>query len=129
MKTSKMCKVSGGGLPDGFEAKVDVELDYTGVSEVDILNRAVSHDIIGVQRILRAMTTSELNELAKTGYKFNAALVGTRKTVDVNKAYKTKFCGMTRDEQLAQIAELENELKDEDSLTSDPHDEDENEDE
>ena len=106
-----MCKVSGGDLPDGFEAKIDVELDYTDVKEDEILSRAVSHDIIGVQRTLRTKTTAELNELAKTGYKFNAALVGTRKAVDVNKAYKSKFAGMTREEQLAQIAELEASVK------------------
>jgi len=113
MKTSKMCKVSGGGLPTGFEAKIDVTIDYEGVSEDQIAAWATSHLIINAQRLLRSKTTAELNELAKTGFELNAALVGTRKAVDVNKAYKSSFAGMTREEQLAQIAELEADLKNE----------------
>lgn len=106
MKKSKMCKVSGGNLPDGYEVKIDVELDYTDVEGDEILNRAVSHDIIGVQRTLRLKTTSELNQLAETGYKFNAALIGTRVTVDAKAAYVKQFIGMTEDERTAQLAEL-----------------------
>ena len=106
MKTSKVCKVSGGNLPDEFEAKVDVTIDYDGISDATILDWATSHVIINVQRVLRGKTTSELNQLATDGYEVKASMAG-RGTTDPVKAYKGKFSGMTREEQDAQIAELE----------------------
>ena len=106
MKTSKMCKVSGGNLPGGFEAKVDVTIDYEGVSHETIAQWATSHMIINVQRVLRNKTTRELDELAKSGYETMAITAG-RGTTDPVKAYKSTFSEMTREEQDAQIAELE----------------------
>ena len=106
VKRSKVCKVSGGGLPDGFEAKVDVEIDYTGLSQDIILDKAMSHDMISVQRVLRAKTTGELNELAKTGYKTKSSAAG-RATVNVTAAYRGRFAGMSQEEQLAELRELQ----------------------
>ena len=114
MKHSKMCKVSGGNLPEGFEAKVDVTIDYEGISETTMLDWATSHVIINVQRVLRNKTTSELNQLATDGYEVKASMAG-RGTTDPVKAYKGKFIGMTREEQDAQIAELEELRKGEDN--------------
>ena len=110
MKHSKVCKVSGGNLPEGFEAKVDVTIDYDGISEETMLDWATSHVIINVQRVLRNKPTNELNQLAKDGYEVKASMAG-RGTVDSAKAYKSKFADMTHDEQLAELAELEAELK------------------
>jgi len=106
MKKSKVCKVSGGNLPDGYEAKIDVTIDYSDVSEEVILDWATSHVIINVQRVLRGKSTTELNQLAKDGYEVKASAAG-RTTVDPVTAYKAKFSGMTKEEKLAQIAELE----------------------
>jgi len=106
MKKSKVCKVSGGNLPDGFEAKVDVTIDYEGISEETMLDWATSHVIINVQRVLRGKTTNELNELAKSGYETKASVAG-RSTTDPKAAYKSRFIGMTEDERNAELAELE----------------------
>ena len=115
MKTSKVCKVSGGNLPGGFEAKVDVTIDYDGISDATLLDWATSHVIINVQRVLRNKTTSELNTLAAEGYEVKASMAG-RGTVDPVKAFQSKFSGMTEDEQNAAIAELEELRKNNESL-------------
>ena len=106
MKHSKVCKVSGGNLPDGFEAKVDVTIDYEGISDDTMRDWATSHVIINVQRVLRNKTTNELTQLAKDGYEVKASMAG-RGTSDPKAAYKSKFSAMNEDEQNAEIAELE----------------------
>lgn len=105
MKHSKVCKVSGGNLPDGFEAKVDVTIDYEGISDETMLDWATSHVIINVQRVLRGKTTAELIRLSGQGYETKASVAG-RSTADPKVAYKGKFLGMTEDERNAELAEL-----------------------
>ena len=103
--TSKTCKVSEGDLPEGYSAKVEVNIDFEGVDKATERAWAVSHLIISIQRVLKKMKTAELNELVKTGYNVRALDAGKR-AVDVTVAYKGSFAGKTRDEQLAEIEAL-----------------------
>ncbi len=105
-KVTKMCKVSGGGLPEGFEAKIEVEIDYDGVDSVTERSWATSHLIIAIQRVLKRKSVSELNELAKTGYKTRALDAG-KSVPDPTQAYRARFERMTLEEQQAELARLE----------------------
>ena len=101
----KTCSISGGDLPEGFKRSIDITFDMAGATESDRDGWAISHLVISVQRVLKKMTTEELNELVKTGYRVRAVDAGKR-GVDVTKAYKGSFSGKSRDEQLAEIEEL-----------------------
>ena len=102
---TRTCKVSAGKLPEGFEAKVEVEFEFTGVDAGTERSWAVSHLIIAVQRVLRNKTTAELNELSKTGYKVKAVDAG-KGIVDVSAAYKARFATMTVEDQMKEIERL-----------------------
>jgi len=104
--TTKTCSVSGGDLPEGFKANIDVNIDFEGATPADIRNWAMSHLIISVQRVLKKKTTKELNELAKTGYAVRALDAG-KSAADPKAAYKTWFKGLSKDEQMAEIERLQ----------------------
>ena len=104
---TRTCKVSAGKLPEGFEAKVEVEFDFAGVDAGTERSWAVSHLIISVQRVLRTKATTELNELVKTGYKVKATDAGKGSIIDVQAAYNARFNKMPMEEKLAEIARLE----------------------
>ena len=102
---TKTCSISGGDLPEGYKRSIDITFDMTGATESDRDGWAISHLVISAQRALKKMTTTELNELAKTGYKCRALDAGKR-AVDVTAAYKGSFAGKTREDQLAEIEAL-----------------------
>jgi len=100
--------VSGGGLPEEYKAKVEVTIDFAGVSEDQLHVWATSHLIINVQRVLRTKSTAELNALVDSGYKVKASEAGrARMVIDVQKAFAVAFVNMTADEQTAKLKELE----------------------
>ena len=103
---TRTCKVAKGGLPKGFEAKVEVEFDFDGVDASVERSWAVSHLIISVQRVLRSKNTTALNELVKTGYKVKAIDAGKGGVVDVQAAYNVRFEKMTNEEKMKEIARL-----------------------
>jgi len=103
---TRTCKVSAGKLPEGFEAKVEVEFDFAGVDVATERSWAVSHLIIAVQRVLRNKTTAELNQLTELGYHVKAVDAGKGAIVDVNAAYKARFKKMPNEDQLKEIERL-----------------------
>ena len=104
--TTKTCSVSGGDLPESYTAKIEVKIDFDGVDKATERSWAVSHLIISIQRVLKKMKTKALDELVKTGYSVRALDAG-KIAVDPTPAYKANFGGMTREQQDAQLAELE----------------------
>lgn len=103
--TTKTCSVSKGGLPEGFVAIIDITYDFEGVSKETERGWAMSHLVIGSQRVLKKMTTAELNELVKTGYHVRALDAG-KQAADPKAAYNAKFASMTESEQNRELAEL-----------------------
>ena len=107
---TKTCSVSGGDLPEGYKAKIDVNIDFEGVDKTTERSWAVSHLIISIQRVLKKLKTAELNDLVKTGYSVRALDAG-KQASDPTPAYKANFGGMTREEQLKEIEDLQNRMK------------------
>ena len=104
--TSKTCSVSGGDLPEGYSAKIDVKIDFDGVDKATERSWAVSHLIISIQRVLKKMKTSVLDELVKTGYSVRALDAG-KQAVDVTKAFSALFAGSSPEQQAKHLAGLE----------------------
>ena len=67
--------VKGGKLPEGFETKLDVDLDFGSCSDTRILEFAGggSSARVQLQSKLRELPTSKLRELAKAKFTVNAA--------------------------------------------------------
>ena len=104
--TTKACSVSGGDLPDSYKQTIDVSVDFEGVDKATERSWAVSHLIISIQRVLKKLKTSELNELAKSGYSVLALTAG-KQIADPTPAYKSNFAGLTKEQQETELAELE----------------------
>lgn len=66
--------VKGGKLPEGFEVKLELDLDFSGCSDTRILEFAGggSSARVQLQSKLRELPTSKLRELAKTRFKVKA---------------------------------------------------------
>jgi len=107
---TKTCSVSGGDLPESYKAKIDINVDFDGVDAATERAWAVSHLIISIQRVLKKMKTKALDELEKTGYNVRALDAGKIAT-DPTPAYKANFGGMTREQQLAEIEDLQGKMK------------------
>jgi len=110
--TTKTCSVSGGDLPESYSAKIDIKIDFSGVDKATERSWAVSHLIISIQRVLKKMKTTQLDELAKTGYTVRALDAG-KQAVDPTPAYKANFGGKTREDQLKELEELKALMKEE----------------
>lgn len=104
--TIKRCSVSGGDLPEGFKAEIDVSIDFDGATPADERAWAMSHLIISVQRVLKKKTTKELNELSKTGYTVRALDAGKQAT-DPKAAYKAWFRSLSKEEQIEELERLQ----------------------
>jgi hypothetical protein len=73
--------VSGGSLPDGFNARLNVEIDYSNVDHDTLVSWATSNRVIALQRVLRTLPTKTLNDMAepKNGpYKVHARDCGKK---------------------------------------------------
>ena len=103
---TKTCSVSGGDLPDGYKAKIDINVDFDGVDKPTERSWAVSHLIISIQRVLKKMKTKDLDALGKTGYNVRALDAG-KQAVDPTPAYKSNFVGLSKEQQETELAELE----------------------
>jgi len=64
--------VSGGNLPDQFKQRLNVSIDYNGVSDDTLKRWATSNRVIALQRNLRTLPTKTLNEMASNGFKVHA---------------------------------------------------------
>jgi len=104
--TTKLCSVSGGDLPEGYSAKINLEIDFDGVDKVTERSWAVSHLVIAIQRVLKKKSTRELDELAKTGYSVRALDAGKR-VADPVATFKTLFAGLSPEQQAEHLAGLE----------------------
>jgi len=104
--TTKACSVSGGDLPEGYKAVIDVTIDFDGVDKATERSWAVSHLIISIQRVLKKMKTKDLDELEKTGYSVRALDAGKQAT-DPTKAYAALFAGLSPEQQAEHLAGLE----------------------
>lgn len=91
--------------------KIDITFDFEDVEEDQIIEWATSHLVINAQRVLRTKTEDELVTLEKNGYNVKASEAGKGSKRDPVGAYKRKFAGMSKDEQLAALAELESMLE------------------
>lgn len=61
------CRISGGDLPNGFEAFIDVSIDYNGVKHDDLLKTSAADRLIATARVLRKMTTASLKRFENEG--------------------------------------------------------------
>lgn len=104
--TTKTCSVSGGDLPEGYKATIDVKINFDGVDKATERSWAVSHLIISIQRVLKKLKTAELNELAKTGYSVRALDAG-KQASDPTQAFQTLFAGLSPELQAEHLAGLE----------------------
>lgn len=103
---TKTCSVSGGDLPEGYKATIDVNIDFEDVDSTTERSWAVSHLIISIQRVLKKMKTAELDKLEKTGYAVRALDAG-KIAVDPTQAYSTLFAGLSPELQAEHLAGLE----------------------
>jgi len=73
--------VSGGGLPKGFNARLNIEIDYSNVDHDTLVSWATSNRVIALQRVLRTLPTKTLNMMSepKNGpYKVHARDCGKK---------------------------------------------------
>lgn len=82
--TRKNVNIAGGDLPTGYSTKIDIEFDYTGISESELINRLTSgqSDRVRTQTMLRKMSTARLNQLAKDGFKIHWKTIGSPMVAD-----------------------------------------------
>jgi DNA replicative helicase MCM subunit Mcm2 (Cdc46/Mcm family) len=107
MLKSKEIKVSGGNLPDGFEIKLVVTIDYTEATREQLVETSAPGDIIKIQGRLRKMTTGQLKALKETGANYTYGEVHTtQKTVVVDMRASLKLLGLD-DESIQTIMEDE----------------------
>lgn len=97
--------------------KIDITFDFEGTEEDQVIEWAVSHLVINAQRVLRTKSEDELVTLEKAGYNVKASEAGRGSRRDPLGAYKRKFAGLSKDDKLAQLAELEAMIEDEEDVT------------
>ncbi len=78
--------VSGGKLPDGFSVKINVNMDFSGVSTLELARccSAGSSARVRLQTMLRGYTTKALTELSLTGLDSHFNNIGVVKTTGDN---------------------------------------------
>lgn len=103
---TKTCSVSGGDLPEGYSAKIDIKIDFDGATASDVKGWAVSHLIISIQRVLKKMKTAELDKLEASGYSVRALDAGKR-AVDPTAAFQSLFAGLSPELQAEHLKGLE----------------------
>lgn len=99
VKVTEM-SVKGGDLPNGFQVKLDVEFDFTGVDPKDLAETACGGQSLRVilQGDLRKETTANLREYEEQGYTCKVVdLLNREKAArDPKKAVKSAFSRMDR---------------------------------
>lgn len=78
-KRTKSISVSGGSLPDGATFTIAVTVDYTNVERDELIERALSNDVIRLQRTLRTTDIATLKSYVANGYNVDGATIGTGK--------------------------------------------------
>ena len=91
---TKNVTVSKGDLPEGYEAKFTVTIDYTNVDRSELIKRASAKDIITLQNSWRKQPTSVLNAYGTAGLKIDGATIG-KATGGVSVAATLKALGYT----------------------------------
>ena len=76
--------VKGGKLPDGFSVKINVNMDFTGVSPLELARccAAGSSARVRLQTMLRGYKTKELNKLSLTGLDIHYNNIGVTQPKD-----------------------------------------------
>jgi len=76
--------VAGGKLPDGFSVKIDISIDYDGISEGELIARVTSgqSDRVRIQTMLRAMTPAQLLKFGSDGYEIRWNEIGKTRVDD-----------------------------------------------
>jgi len=89
--------------------KVTTEFNFEGVTAEQIAEWATSHLVINRQRVLRTKADAELSKMELSGDRIMAVEAGKGATVDVAKAFVSKFSTLDRkaqDEYIAMLDEL-----------------------
>ena len=83
-------KVSGGDLPEGFEVKLDVTIDFTDATKQQLAEWSFRSVWIALQGQLRKKDAKELKELSEKGLTVKATEVmsGTGTSIDMRQALK-----------------------------------------
>jgi len=91
----------------GMSTKIRVNIDYSKVSDIDIKSWLNGNRRIPLQRILRPMTTAEINAL--DGTTFMAETIGQKVKSDeqVKAEYMARFSSATPESQRQMIEDLE----------------------
>lgn len=104
IKISQM-SVKGGDLPDGFQAHIDVDLNFTGVPILTLAQccSGGSSARVQLQGQLRKKSTKDLNKLALTGLVIHyndIATAGAESAVDI-------MMGYTREKFIKTVADFD----------------------
>lgn len=63
---------------DKFKYNMTIRMDFSGVSQSQLLNWAMQSQVIAAQRVLRECSVDSLNEFVTNGYDVHALSAGTK---------------------------------------------------
>lgn len=95
----------------GVSTKIRVNIDYSSVSDTDIRSWLNGNRRISLQRVLRSMTTAEIDAL--DGTTFMAETIGQKVKSDeqVKAEYMARFNTASDSDKARMIAELQAQMK------------------
>ena len=95
----------------GVSTKIRVNIDYSGVSDTDIRSWLNGNRRIPLQRVLRSMTSAEIDAL--DGTTFMAETIGQKVKSDeqVKAEYMARFNTASDSDKARMIAELQAQMK------------------
>jgi len=95
----------------GVSTKIRVNIDYSGVSDTDIRSWLNGNRRISLQRVLRSMTSAEIDAL--DGTTFMAETIGQKVKSDeqVKAEYMARFNTASDSDKARMIAELQAQMK------------------
>lgn len=63
---------------DKFKYNMTINMDFSGVSQSQLLNWSMQSQVIAAQRVLRECSVDSLNEFVTNGYSVHALSAGTK---------------------------------------------------
>ena len=96
----------------GASTKIRVHIDYSMVSDADIKSWLNGNRRISLQRVLRSMTTSEIDTLDNTTFMADSIGKKVKSDEQVKAEYIARFKAVDADAKKKMIAELQAQMKD-----------------
>ncbi len=99
MMETKVVRISGGDLPDGYSVKIPLTIDYTEATKEELIPRAMRSDVIAWQGRQRKLTVNELNKMAEKGVSITSKEIST--SVSSGMSYKQLLMNLGMSEEKA----------------------------